>query len=253
MSIGLGIFASVVLILAVYHKGFRMVLLWSGAIFGTLALLCAAAYFGYDRYATWKADRAEAQAKAKDEAAKHEGIVRCMSRLGTPWLEGSPTSEAALYARNLQACEGSPDDYDPFAQYGGQADWDAIAKTLPRGYTLDQSNRVVYVTNPADASDWKDVPPCPDNSPAGVTFDGPCVLSNLPVVAFRREMCVGTIQPNGDCVTEIPPGAQTKAKGKYMVQICPYGLGVNADGQCPSWKDVDVKKEQEKLLEYRKR
>ena len=33
-----------------------------------------------------------------------------------------------------------------------------------------------------------------------------------------------------------------------MVQICPYGLGVNADGQCPSWKDVDVQKEQEKLL-----
>lgn len=69
MSLGVGIFVSVVLILAVYHKGFRKVLLWSAGVVAVLTLLGAGGYFAYDRYTTWQAHRvAEKQEAARDRA-----------------------------------------------------------------------------------------------------------------------------------------------------------------------------------------
>lgn len=254
MSIGLGIFASVALILAVYHTGFRKVVLWSGAILATLGLLCAAAYFGYNRYTTWKADRAEAQAKGKDEGAKHEGIVRCMSRLGTPWVAGTPQTLPAMYFNNLQACTIAPDNYDPYARYGGHIDWFSLADSLPSGYKFDQSNHVVPAIDLS--AGLVQASPCPDNLPLGLVLDVPCILSRRPIQGFRREMCVGTIQKNGDCVVDFPRGvtdANGLPEGAYSIQICPYGLPINANQDCPSWKNVDVTKERQKLLEYRKR
>jgi hypothetical protein len=71
MSLGVAIFASVVLVLAVYHKGFRKVVLWTGGVAVALALLAAACYFGHDRYSTWQADR-EAQ---KQKVVIAEGVM----------------------------------------------------------------------------------------------------------------------------------------------------------------------------------
>jgi len=229
MSIGLGIFASVVLILAVYHRGFRKVLLWTAA-------------------AMWKADREASRAKAKDDAAKQAGIVRCMSRLGTPWAANAPPTLPASYFDNLQACSVAPDDYDPFAEFGGHIDWFSVLNSLPKGYTLDQSNHVVPVI------DWSKyaTAPCSDSLPLGFVADQPCVLSSRVIHGFRREMCIGTIQPNGNCVTELPASALKAFRGSYSIQICPYGLPINAAGDCPSWKNVDVDAARAKLLAYRK-
>lgn len=67
MSLGLAVFASVVLVLAVYHKGFRKVVLWMSAVAVALALLAVACYFGYDRYSTWQADREAEKQKVLTE------------------------------------------------------------------------------------------------------------------------------------------------------------------------------------------
>jgi hypothetical protein len=250
MSIGLGIFASVVLVLAVYHAGFRTVLLWFSGVVLSLALLSAAVYFAYDRYTTWAAARVEARAKAKLEAAKHDGMVRCMSRLGTPWVAVPAQSVGTDFFNNLQACTIAPDGYDPFAVLGGHIDQGALEQSLPSGYMLDRSGRVVPHI---DFSKYA-ASPCSDNLTLGFVADKPCVLSGRVIQGFRREMCVGTIQLSGDCVTDLPKAAPNGFQhGQYGVQLCPYGLPISADRECPSWKDVDVKKEQEKLLEYRKR
>ncbi len=69
MSLGVAVFASVVLILAVYHKGFRKVVLWAAAITAILALLGTGSYFAYDRYTTWQQTKARKQA-VKDCVAR---------------------------------------------------------------------------------------------------------------------------------------------------------------------------------------
>lgn len=76
VSLGLGVFASVVLILAVYHKGFRKVVLWAGAVIVILALLGAGGYFAYDQYTTWQ------QKKADDKAAAthRQAVKDCVNR-----------------------------------------------------------------------------------------------------------------------------------------------------------------------------
>jgi hypothetical protein len=62
VSLGVAVFASVVLVLAVYHKGFRKVVLWAGGIVVILALLGAGSYFAYDRYTTRQQQKAHKQA-----------------------------------------------------------------------------------------------------------------------------------------------------------------------------------------------
>jgi hypothetical protein len=227
MSLGLGVFASVVLVLAVYHAAFRKMLLWTGAIAIALAALAAAAYFGYDRLSAWKASRA-----AQQQGVRWENDVRaCMARLGTPIsTTGSPRDssfapysasggrESAQYYENLGTCQS-----DPAAQQ-----IDLSAGLSPT-----------------------DTPPCPDNVPIGFTLDGYCVLSKRVVKNFRPEMCVGTIAPNGDCQVsgEKPSWA---APNSPLVQICPYGSGIKADGNCPTWNIFDQVAAEDKLREFRK-
>src|ERR1700683_3278157 len=98
MSLGVAVFASVVLILAVYHKGFRKVLLWTGAVAAALGLLAIAGYFAYDRYSTWQADRAAQEQKAAIE----KGVQVCMLRLGTPMLAKGADFIPAAYFNNLE-------------------------------------------------------------------------------------------------------------------------------------------------------
>ncbi len=126
MSLGAAIFASVVLVLAVYHKGFRKVLLWTGAVAAALALLAGACYFAYDRYSTWQADR-EAQ---RQKAVIAEGVTACMLRLGTPMPKGgtAPDSRPKDYFDNLTACQAYPDLRD------------SSTITPPPGYTLEQQS-----------------------------------------------------------------------------------------------------------------
>jgi len=93
------------------------------------------------------------------------------------------------------------------------------------------------------------VPPCSDRLPPGFVMDKPCMLSRIVINGFRREMCVGTISRDGDCIVEVKPGA---GFGKYGTQLCPYGLPVNADRTCPSWDNVNVQEAKKKLLVYRK-
>src|SRR5260370_4658534 len=139
MSLGLWIFASVVLIVAVYHKGFRKVLLWSGIVTVALALLGATGYFAYTRYTTWQADRAA----QKEKAALGKGIRACMARVSTPTpaVDGTtPDFIPAAYFENLAACQAYPDlDRPPLP--GGYV----IVPPLPSAYLLDLQGKVAPI------------------------------------------------------------------------------------------------------------
>jgi hypothetical protein len=65
--LGVAVFASVVLILAVYHKGFRKVVFWAGAV----TVILGGSYFAYDRYTTWQQTKAHKQA-VKDCVARFQ-------------------------------------------------------------------------------------------------------------------------------------------------------------------------------------
>lgn len=134
MSLGLGVFASVVLILAVYHKGFRKVVLWTGAVSLAVALLALACYLAYQRYTTWRADR-EAQ---EQKALIDKGVESCMLRLGTPMPSEGTTPDffPADYFNNLKACQAYPDL--GFSSLG-------FAPDLPSGYALDSKGKVVQL------------------------------------------------------------------------------------------------------------
>jgi hypothetical protein len=137
MNLGEALFASVVLVLAVYHKGFRKVLLWTGAVAAALALLAAACYFGYDRYTTWQADR-EAQ---RQKAAIEKGVQACMLRLNTPMpkAETTPDSLPKDYFNNLTACQAYPDLGISPPPRGFFPD------SLPAGYMLDLKGQVAPI------------------------------------------------------------------------------------------------------------
>ena len=73
MSIGIAIFASVVLLLVVYHKTFRKVAFWTAGI--TVALM-GVSYGGYYLYNSY-----EAHAEEKRQHAEHDVAVKaCQGR-----------------------------------------------------------------------------------------------------------------------------------------------------------------------------
>jgi hypothetical protein len=240
VSIGLGIFASVVLILAVYHPGFRKVLLWTAGVALSVAVIGLLGYFAYDRYETWSTEREIARDNAKDEAAKHTAILHCMFRLGTPMTDSRQPTLPAQYSANLQACTAAPDDWNPYSAFGGNFISDSVP--LPAGYKLDESHHVV-----------PNALVCPDNLPFGFAMDSSCLLSGRVVTGFQRDMCIGTIQLNGDCVIEVPADQRKNYQGQYMVQSCPFDLPLDAaTNACPPWKDVDVKDAAARRAEYLK-
>jgi hypothetical protein len=67
MSIGIGIFASVILLLVVYHKTFRKVFFWSAGIAAVIGSLVVGGVYLYDRH--------EAKAAQLDAAFKALGAV----------------------------------------------------------------------------------------------------------------------------------------------------------------------------------
>lgn len=215
MSLGVAIFASVVLVLAVYHKGFRKVVLCTFA----LALLAVAIYFGYDRYSTWHADR-EAQ---KQKAAIEKGVTACMLRLGTPapttgttpdgrssQLQGLPAGaiveplptggaygmtmeDSFVYFANLTACRAYPDlDMATRMAPGFEGG------TLPPGYLLDLKGKVVPIP-PGAASPTINLPP-------GYRLESP---------ATSTAPRLGTVR--------IPPGATGPGVGIYLPPAPPVG------------------------------
>jgi hypothetical protein len=231
VSIGLAIFASVVLILAVYHTGFRKVVLWTGGIALALAVLCVVVYFAHDWYATRKA---EAQKKIEDAKAAQErkaGTDACLKRLGAP--TGTPKTLPAMFFDVVAACTVAPDEDGPWTTYRTQ---DGLDKATENNkYLTLKEGRVTLVAQR----------PCPDSLPVGVALDEPCVFSGRAIFMYRREMCVGKIAANGDCGTSPPAGYSS------AIQLCPYGLPVITHGDCTPWGDVDTAKEQAKLAEYR--
>jgi hypothetical protein len=96
VSLGVGIFASVVLILAVYHRGFRKILFWTTGVAVALALIGAGGYFGYTNWQTKRAAKKEQSAgyyvRAQQNGnyiIEHDGrqlMVKCRESLS--WLDG---------------------------------------------------------------------------------------------------------------------------------------------------------------------
>jgi hypothetical protein len=140
MSLGVAVFASVVLILTVYHEGFRKVVLRTGAVLGGLALISIAGIFGYDRYETWSTDRAA----QKQKVAMEKGIRACMLRLGTPLpSEGTaPDFLPEAFFNNQKACSTYPDLDIPPPPPGFDPD------LLPSGYMLDSHGRIAPIPPP---------------------------------------------------------------------------------------------------------
>lgn len=137
MSLGVALFASVVLILAVYHRGFRKVVLRTCVVAAALALLTVAGYFGYERYSTWQADRAA----QKQKAAMEKGVQVCMLRLGTPMPGPGSTPDffSEAYFNNLTACQAYPDLDIPPPPAG------FVLDSLPAGYMLDLKGKVAPI------------------------------------------------------------------------------------------------------------
>lgn len=188
MSLGAAIFASVILILAVYHKGFRKIVLWTGAIPATLALLAVVGYFGYDRYSTWQADRAAQKQKAEVE----KGIHACMLRLGTPMpVKGTvPDFIPETYSTNLTACQAYP-DLDPPPPSPG-----LVPDTLPPGYMLDLKGKVAPIPPGAIITSPKDVAPIDLSAgfvpkPKKETHVGLEATITCDVIVYDRDMYAG--------------------------------------------------------------
>jgi hypothetical protein len=191
MSLGAAVFASVVLVLAVYHKGFRKVLLWTCAIAAALGLLAVACYFAYDRYSTWQADR-DAQ---KQKVVIAEGVKACMLRLSTPMpkAETTPASLPKDYFGNLTACQAYPDLGISAPPPG------VVPDSLPPGYVLDQQGKVVPL--PPLPPGFTDVPP-KNTKPIGLsarlvskakkeTHAGLEATITCDVIVYDRDMYAG--------------------------------------------------------------
>jgi hypothetical protein len=132
VNLGVAVFTSVVLILAVYHKGFRKVVLWSGAITVILALLGAGSYFAYDRYTTWQKTKAHNQAVkdcvARFQRADHAEVaceVNPAVGIAPPGANGGPGFQIGSPAKQdgLGSPPGISADY-----YFGQAKPSVSAK-----------------------------------------------------------------------------------------------------------------------------
>jgi hypothetical protein len=72
VDLGISVFASVVLILAVYHRGFRKVVLWTGAV----AVVVVGGVIAYGRYTTWQ----EQKATGKLAALHTQAVKDCLAR-----------------------------------------------------------------------------------------------------------------------------------------------------------------------------
>ncbi len=121
MSLGVAVFASNVLILAAYHRGFRRVMLCTAAV----ATLTGATYFGYERYSTWRADRV-----AKELAAETEkGVETCIAR-----LDALPGRDAFDKVTDEKACRAFPDFVAP---QDGTGRIRVFVGGLPHGYRID--------------------------------------------------------------------------------------------------------------------
>jgi hypothetical protein len=219
VSIGLAIFASVVLILAVYHTGFRKVLLWTVAVVVALSLVGGGAYYAYDQYTT-------NQATAKAATERKFDIESCMRRLGAP--SGAPDTLPPIFFDIQEACTAAPDENGPWAQYRSRTFDGSVSH--PEYFAFDRRGRVIIVATV----------PCSNSLLAGYVMDIPCVMSGNAIAGFRREMCIGEIYPNGDCHISAD-----------SVQLCPYGLAIQSVGECAPFGDVDTTKEQQKLTAYR--
>jgi hypothetical protein len=189
MSLGVAVFASVVLILAVYHKGFRKFLMWTGAVAVALALFAGACYFGYDRYTTWRADRAT----KKQEAATKKGVQDCMLRLGSPMPPNgiAPDFLPADYFNNLTACQAYPDIDIPPPPSG------FVPDALPAGYMLDLKGKVAPIPPGAAIGDAKKEAAAIDLSaglvpkPKRETHLGLQATITCDVVVYDRDMFAG--------------------------------------------------------------
>lgn len=186
MSLGVAVFASVVLILAVYHKGFRKVFLWTCTVAAALAMLAVACYFVYDRYSTWQADR-EAH---KQKAAIEKGVKACMVRLGTPMPGSPPDFIPEAFFKNLTACQAYP-DLDISTPPQG-----FVPDSLPPGYILDLKGKVAPLPPGAVIVSPKDVAPV-DLSPGFVpkpkkeTRVGLKATITCDAIVYDRDMFAG--------------------------------------------------------------
>lgn len=134
MSLGVTVFALNVLILAVYHRGFRKVMLCTAAV----AILAGATYFGYERYSKWRDDRA-----AKEQAAMTEkGVQACIAR-----LDALPGRDTVDKITDQNACRSFP---DMLPRSDGKGQFRVFVGSLPRGYTIDTKTHQIVPVRKVD-------------------------------------------------------------------------------------------------------
>jgi hypothetical protein len=202
LSLGLAVFASVVLILAVYHRGFRKVLLWTSLVIVVLAGLALAAYFGYDRYTTWKADRA----LKKQQAETEKGVQDCIARLGA--LPGMDMLDK-VYAET--ACRAYPDNV---AQRDEMMRANGFFPDLPSGYAIEATTgKIVPLPPPVSIKIDPPTGPPPGNpfaqrqkkkTPVGLEASISCdvIVYDRDKFDFGDPQAIGTLH-KGDTVRYI--------------------------------------------------
>jgi hypothetical protein len=160
LSIGLGIFASVVLVLLVYHRGFRIVAAWVAAVGAVLIGLVALGWYVKDQH------------DAKLTHLRNLKISACINRYG-------PDAVVPV----LEICTANPDS-DPWAVKSvtpapmnpqPEVDWSSAVPVVACGQrTQDQLNRNIPCQHNHELTQYDISEPCNadrTNQPCRVSKD----------------------------------------------------------------------------------
>jgi hypothetical protein len=99
MTLGTALFASVVLVLAVYHKGFRKVFFWIAGISAISAGVFFLSVYLHDKYVVAR--------EAKRKAAMDRKVNACMARFPNPYIR--PNGDRPDMWDIADACMKNPD------------------------------------------------------------------------------------------------------------------------------------------------
>ena len=160
MSLGIAVFASVVLLLVVYHKTFRKVFFWTAGIAAVGCGLFFGGVYLYGRY------QERQQEKREQAALLHKNLVDdCMKRYAASGYVDHADDFFLKLGGTIPECEGNP-----------ATDWSA--KPAPK-FDPNQPYGTVIEIHGGETLKIVQNSAQPSNAPPGVLFD---MSSSIPLL-----------------------------------------------------------------------